>query len=52
MSSRSGIPDLYAGLVAESAPLTFGEPVEETALIGPGRRITSRGVADVDAQDG
>lgn len=31
-----GNPDLYAGLVSEDAPLTFGEPVEETALVGPG----------------
>jgi glyoxalase family protein len=31
-----GNPDLYAGLVAESAPLTFGKPMEATALVGPG----------------
>ena len=31
-----GNPDLYAGLVDEDAPLTFAEPVEETALIGAG----------------
>jgi len=31
-----GNPDLYAGLFAEDAPLSFGEPVEEAALIGAG----------------
>jgi glyoxalase family protein len=31
-----GNPDLYAGLFASGAPLAFGEPVEEAALIGPG----------------
>jgi len=31
-----GNPDLYAGLVADDAPLHFTEPVEETALIGAG----------------
>src|SRR5712691_7752239 len=31
-----GNPDLYAGLFAEDAPLSFAEPVEEPALIGPG----------------
>lgn len=31
-----GNPDLYAGLFATDAPLAFGEPVEEPALIGPG----------------
>jgi glyoxalase family protein len=31
-----GNPDLYAGLFAEGAPLSFGEPVDETALIGAG----------------
>jgi glyoxalase family protein len=31
-----GNPDLYAGLFAEGAPLSFGEPVEDTALIGAG----------------
>ncbi len=31
-----GNPDLYAGLFAEGAPLSFGEPVEEPALIGAG----------------
>lgn len=31
-----GNPDLYAGLVRETAPLTFGNQVDETALIGPG----------------
>lgn len=48
-----GNPDLYAGLVRESAQLTFGEPVEETALVGPGTthhlawRVT--GIAEQDA---
>jgi len=31
-----GNPDLYAGLFDEDAPLSFAEPVEETALIGTG----------------
>jgi glyoxalase family protein len=31
-----GNPDLYAGLFADDAPLSFAEPVEEAALIGPG----------------
>src|SRR5205085_1445242 len=31
-----GNPDLYAGLVAPEAPLSFAEPVEEAALIGAG----------------
>ena len=31
-----GNPDLYAGLVAEDAPISFAAPVEETALIGAG----------------
>jgi glyoxalase family protein len=31
-----GNPDLYAGLIADDAPMSFGEPVEETALIGAG----------------
>ncbi len=31
-----GNPDLYAGLVSDDAPLSFGEPSEETALIGAG----------------
>src|SRR5262249_31558346 len=31
-----GNPDLYAGLFATDAPLSFAEPVEETALIGAG----------------
>jgi glyoxalase family protein len=31
-----GNPDLYAGLIADDAPLSFGEPVEETALVGAG----------------
>jgi glyoxalase family protein len=31
-----GNPDLYPVLFDESAPLTFAEPIEETALIGAG----------------
>ncbi|HZQ82229.1 MAG TPA: VOC family protein [Gaiellaceae bacterium] len=31
-----GNPVLYAGVFAEDAPITFAEPVEEPALIGPG----------------
>ncbi len=31
-----GNADLYAGLVADDAPVTFAEPMEEAALIGPG----------------
>lgn len=31
-----GNADLYAGLISGGAPVRFGEPVEETALIGPG----------------
>jgi glyoxalase family protein len=31
-----GNPDLYGGLFAEDAPLSFAEPVDETALIGAG----------------
>jgi glyoxalase family protein len=31
-----GNPDLYAGVFADDAPLSFAEPTEEAALIGPG----------------
>jgi glyoxalase family protein len=31
-----GNPDLYAGLFADDAPLSFAQPMEEAALIGPG----------------
>jgi glyoxalase family protein len=31
-----GNPDLYAGVFADDAPISFAEPVEEAALIGPG----------------
>jgi glyoxalase family protein len=31
-----GNPDLYAGLLAEDAPISFGAPSEEIALIGAG----------------
>jgi len=48
-----GNPDLYAGLFAEDAPLSFGEPVEETALIGAGttHHVAFR-AADDDEQAG
>jgi glyoxalase family protein len=31
-----GNPDLYAGVFAADAPLSFAEPMEEAALVGPG----------------
>jgi glyoxalase family protein len=31
-----GNPDLYSGVIAADAPLSFAEPLEEAALIGPG----------------
>jgi glyoxalase family protein len=31
-----GNPDLYAGIFADDAPLSFGEPVDEPALVGAG----------------
>jgi len=31
-----GNPDLYVGVLSEDAPLSFAEPMEEAALIGPG----------------
>jgi glyoxalase family protein len=31
-----GNPDLYAGLFADDAPLSFAEPIEDAALVGPG----------------
>jgi glyoxalase family protein len=34
--SAIGNPDLYAGLLAEEAPIMFAPPAEETALIGAG----------------
>src|SRR3954454_11043332 len=48
-----GNPDLYAGLFAEDAPISFGEPVEETALIGAGttHHVAFR-AADGDEQAG
>ena len=36
VSIAIGNPDLYAGLFAEDAPISFAPPVEETALIGAG----------------
>lgn len=46
-----GNPDLYAGLFADDAPLSFAEPMEEAALIGAGttHHIAWRAVDD-DAQ--
>jgi glyoxalase family protein len=44
-----GNPDLYAGLFAEDAPLSFAEPMEEAALIGAG---TTHHVAWRTADDG
>jgi glyoxalase family protein len=45
-----GNPDLYAGLFADGAPLAFGEPVEEPALIGAGttHHIAWRVASDED----
>jgi catechol 2,3-dioxygenase-like lactoylglutathione lyase family enzyme len=31
-----GNPDLYAGLLGESAPISFAAPADETALVGAG----------------
>jgi glyoxalase family protein len=47
-----GNPDLYAGLFAEDAPLSFAEPVEEAALIGPGttHHIAWRAANDEEQQ--
>ncbi len=47
-----GNPALYAGLVAEDAPLSFGEPVEETALIGAGttHHVAWRAADDAEQQ--
>lgn len=47
-----GNPDLYAGVFAEDAPLSFGEPVEESALIGAGttHHIAWRVADDVEEQ--
>jgi glyoxalase family protein len=44
-----GNPDLYAGLFSEEAPLSFADPVEETALIGAG---TTHHVAFRTANEG
>jgi glyoxalase family protein len=45
-----GNPDLYAGVFAEEAPISFAEPVEEAALIGPGttHHIAWRAATDDD----
>jgi glyoxalase family protein len=47
-----GNPDLYAGVFAEDAPLSFAEPVEEPALIGAGttHHIAWRVADDVEEQ--
>jgi len=44
-----GNPDLYVGLFADDAPLRFGEPVEDAALIGAG---TTHHIAWRAADDG
>jgi glyoxalase family protein len=45
-----GNPDLYAGLFADEAPLSFAEPLEEPALIGAGttHHIAWRTTDDVE----
>jgi glyoxalase family protein len=47
-----GNPDLYVGVFAEDAPLSFAEPVEEPALIGAGttHHIAWRVADDVEEQ--
>jgi glyoxalase family protein len=47
-----GNPDLYAGLVAADGQLSFGEPIEETALIGAGttHHIAWRAADDAEQQ--
>ena len=47
-----GNPDLYAGLFAEDAPLSFAEPMEDAALIGPGttHHIAWRAASDDEEQ--
>jgi glyoxalase family protein len=47
-----GNPDLYAGLFAEDAPLRFGEPLEEPALIGAGTTHHIAWRAADDAEEG
>jgi glyoxalase family protein len=48
-----GNPDLYAGVFAEDAPLSFAEPMEEAALIGPGttHHIAWRVASDAEEQE-
>jgi glyoxalase family protein len=47
-----GNPDLYAGLFADDAPLSFAEPIEEPALVGPGttHHIAWRAAGDDEQQ--
>lgn len=47
-----GNPAVYAGLVAEDAPLRFAEPAEETALIGAGttHHVAWRAADDAEQQ--
>ena len=47
-----GNPDLYVGVFAEDAPLSFAEPVEEPALIGAGttHHIAWRVADDVEEE--
>jgi glyoxalase family protein len=48
-----GNPDLYAGLIDEAAPVSFAEPVEEPALVGPGvtHHIAWRAANDEDQSE-
>ncbi|HVC88563.1 MAG TPA: VOC family protein [Gaiellaceae bacterium] len=46
-----GNPDLYAGLIAQDAPLLFAEPLEEAALIGAGTAHHVAWRAEDDAQE-
>ncbi|HZP71976.1 MAG TPA: VOC family protein [Gaiellaceae bacterium] len=47
-----GNPDLYVGVFADDAPLSFGEQVEDAALIGAGttHHIAWRVASDADQQ--
>jgi glyoxalase family protein len=47
-----GNPDLYAGLFAADGPLSFAEPMEDAALIGPGttHHVAWRAASDDDEQ--
>jgi glyoxalase family protein len=47
-----GNPDLYAGLFAEDAPISFAEPMEDAALIGAGttHHVAWRAATDEEEQ--